>query len=150
MLVHSDVCGPMPVKSLGGASYFVTFIDDSTRKVWVYPLRHKDEVFSTFQKFLDFVENQSGKKLKSLRIDNGGEYISKEFQDFCAKQGMKRQLTAPYTPAQNGVVERMNRTIQERVTSMLSMANLSLGFWMEAVYTAVHIINRSLSTPLDF
>ena len=85
-----------------------------------------------------------------MRTDNGEEYISKDFQDFCAKRGIKRQLTTLYTPAQNGVAERMNRTIQERVTSMLSMANLSLGFWMEVVYTAVHIINRSPSTPLDF
>ena len=88
-LVHSDVCGPMPSKSLGGASYFVTFIDDSTRKVWVYPLKSKDEVFSTFQKFLALVENQSGKKLKGLRTDNGGEYLSREMVDFCAKRGIR-------------------------------------------------------------
>ena len=87
-LVHSDVCGPMPTKSLGGTSYFVTFIDDSTRKVWVYPLKHKDDVFSTFQKFLVLVENQSGNKLKGLRSDNGGEYVSKEFEEFYAKRGI--------------------------------------------------------------
>ena len=74
--VHSDVCGPMPVRSLGGASYFITFIDDSTRKVWVYPMARKDDAFQCFQKFLALVENMSGKKLKCLRTDNGGESMS--------------------------------------------------------------------------
>ena len=68
----------------------MTFIDDSTRKVWVYTLRSKDQVFSTFQKFLSLVENQSGRKLKGLRTDNGGEYISQEFIDFYDKRGIKR------------------------------------------------------------
>ena len=113
--MHSDVCGPMPVLSLGGALYFVTFIDDATRKVWVYILKRKDEVLATFQKFLALVENQSGKKLRCLRTDNGGEYVSHAFQEFCDAKGIKRDLTAPFNPEQNGVAERMNRTIQERV-----------------------------------
>ena len=80
-LVHSDVCGPLPTMSLGGASYFVTFIDDySSRKVWVYPLRRKDDVLSVFQKFVTLVENQSGKKVKCLCSNNGGEYVSRAFQ----------------------------------------------------------------------
>ena len=78
-LVHSDVCGPMPTLSLGGASYFVTFIDDATRKIWVYPIRHKDDALKAFQKFLALAENESGKKLKCLRTDNGGEYVGKVF-----------------------------------------------------------------------
>ena len=148
-LVHSDVCGPMPTKSLGGSSYFVTFIDDSTRKVWLYGLRSKDQVFSTFQKFLSMVENQFGRQLKSIRTDNGGEYVSHKFINFCDKRGIKRQLTAPYTPNQNGVAECINRTIQEKVTSMLSMVGLTLGFWAEVAIIAVHLINCSPSAPLD-
>ena len=149
-LVHSDVCGPMPHKSLGGNLYFVTFIDDSTRKVWIYLLKKKDEVFAALQKFLALVENQSGKKVKALRSDNGGEYVSHEFKNFCNQKGIKQQFTVPYNPAQNGVAERMNRTIQERVTSMLSMANLAPEFWGEAVLTTAYIVNRSPSSPLDF
>ena len=149
-LVHSDLCGPMPVKSLGGASYFLTFIDDSTRKVWVYLLKNKSDTFDAFKKFLAMVENQSGRKLKTLRTDNGGEYVSSEFKNFCSQKGIARQYTTPYTPAQNGVAERMNRTIQERVTSMLSTAHLPQEFWGEAVMTAIYIINRSPSTPLHF
>ena len=104
-LIHSDVCGPMPTRSLGGAQYFVTFIDDATCKVWVYAIKSKDQTFSYFQRFLSSVENQSGKKVKALRSDNGGEYISKEFAYFCAKKGIKREFIAPYTPTQNGVAE---------------------------------------------
>ncbi|RYA47095.1 hypothetical protein DD606_23800, partial [Enterobacter cloacae complex sp. GF14B] len=148
-LVHSDLCGPMPNLSLGGASYFMTFIDDYSRKVWVYFLKHKDEAFSVFKTFVTLVENQSGKKLKCLRTDNGGEYVSKAFQDFCESKGIKRELTAPYNPPQNGVAERMNRTIQEKVRSMLSNAQLPNGFWAEAVSTAVHLVNRSPSKVLQ-
>ena len=107
-LVHSDVCGPMPTLSMGGAAYFVTFIDDFSRKTWVYPLRRKDEVLSIFKRFVTLVETQTGKKVKCLRSDNGGEYVSKPFQDFCDKKGIKRELIAPYNPPQNGVAERMN------------------------------------------
>ena len=94
----------------GGVSYFITFIDDATRKVWVYPMARKDDAFQRFQKFLAFVENLLGKKLKCLRTDNGGEYVSHEFNNFCEMCGIKRELTALGNPAQNGVAKRMNRT----------------------------------------
>ena len=89
------------------------------------------------------------KKAKCLRTDNGGEYVSKAFQDFCDAKGIKQELTGPYNPSQNGVVERMNRTMQEKVRSMLSNAELPNGFWAEAVATAIHLINRSPSKVLD-
>ena len=143
-LVHTDVCEMLEL-SLGGARYYLSFIDDTTRKVWVYPLKSKSDTFSTFQKFVSLVENQTGQKLKSLRSDNGGEYLSKAFQDYCDAKGIKRELTTPYTPSQNGTAERLNRTIQEKVQSMLSHAALPHGFWAEAVQTTVHLINRSLN-----
>ncbi|MCO5579844.1 hypothetical protein L7F22_033706 [Adiantum nelumboides] len=101
--VQSDLCGPMPSLSLGGAVYFCTFIDDYSRKVWVYFLKHKDDVLKVFKTFLQLVENQSGQKLRCLRTDNGGEYVSKAFQDFCEAKWIKRELTAPYNPSQTGV-----------------------------------------------
>ena len=88
------------------------------------------------------VETQTGKKVKSLRSDNGGEYVSKPFQDFCDQKGIKRELSAPCNPPQNGVAERMNQTIQEKVRSMLSNADLPNGFWAESLATDVHLINR--------
>ena len=77
--MHSDLCGPMPSLLLGGVAYFATFIDDYSCKVWVYFLKHKDDMLGVFKTFLHLVENQSGQKLKCLRTDNGGEYVSKAF-----------------------------------------------------------------------
>ena len=102
-----------------------------------------------FKTFVTLVENQSGKKVKCLRTDNGGEYVSKAFKDFCDLKGIKQELTAPYNPSQNGVAERMDRTFQEKVRSMLSNAKLPNGFWAEAVANAVHLINRSPSKVLE-
>jgi hypothetical protein len=85
-LIHSDVCGPMTSTSLSGNIYYVSFIDDSSRKSWIYFMKTKDEVFGKFQEFKALVENQTGKKIKVLRSNNGGEYTSKEFDTFCSKQ----------------------------------------------------------------
>ena len=88
-------------------------------------MARKDDAFQCFQKFLNFVENMSGKKLKCLRTDNGGEYVSHEFKNFWEMCGIKRELTAPGNPTQNGVAKRMNRMINERVLSMLSNVGLT-------------------------
>ena len=101
-LVHSDVCGPMPTKSLRGYEYYVTFIDDFSRKTWIYFLKTKDEVFSLFQEFKALVENSTGRKIKVLRSDNGGEYKGNVFQEFYTREGIKREWTIPYNPQQNG------------------------------------------------
>jgi transposase InsO family protein len=82
-LIHSDVCGPMSTVSIGGFRYYVSFIDDHSRKTWIYFMKTKDEVFSWFQEFKALVENQTGRKIKVLRSDNGGEYTSSAFKEFC-------------------------------------------------------------------
>ena len=97
-LVHSDVSGPMSTVSLSGHEYYVSFIDDYSRKTWIYFLKAKGEVFIRFQEFKALVENQTRKKIKVLRSDNRGEYTSNEFQDFCAQHGIWRQCTIPYNP----------------------------------------------------
>ncbi|MCO5584862.1 hypothetical protein L7F22_038794 [Adiantum nelumboides] len=89
-------------------------------------MKSKDETFSCFKKFLSSVKTQSEHKLKALCSDNGGEFVSKVFADFCSSRGIKHEFTAPYTPAQNGVAEQMNRTIQERIMSMLAQDSLSV------------------------
>jgi transposase InsO family protein len=78
-LIHSDVCGPMPSSSISGYVYYVSFIDDYSRKTWIYFLNSKDEVFSKFKEFKALIENLSERKIKILRSDNGGKYTSKEF-----------------------------------------------------------------------
>ena len=80
-LVHSDVCGPMSVHSFSGYSYYVTFINDYSRKTWIYFLKAKSKVFERFREFKTLVENQTGKKIQVLRTDNGGEYTSNEFME---------------------------------------------------------------------
>ena len=95
----------------------MTIIDDFSRKLWVYFLKHKNEAFSTFKEWTLLIENQIGKKIKRLRTNNGLEFCSNEFNDFCKKEGISRHFTIPSTPQQNGAAERMNRTILEKVRS---------------------------------
>ena len=116
--------GPVKVPSLGKSMYYVSFIDDFSRNTWIYFLKKKSEAFDRFKEFKALVENQTKKKIKVLRTDNGGEFCSKEFEEFSSKCGITRQKTTPYTPQQNRVVERMNKTLMERVRSMLSGAGL--------------------------
>ena len=141
-IVHSDLCGPMQAPSLAGSQYFLTFIDDFTRKTWVYFLKNKSEVFEKFRNFKALVENQSGLHIKVLRTDRGGEYISKEFLRFCRENGIHKQFTARYTPQQNGVAERKNRTIMDMARSMLKAKHLPNDYWAEAVNCAAYILNR--------
>ena len=96
------------------------------------------------------VEREKEKPLKCLRSDNGGEYTSNEFKSYCSEKGIRHEKTAPGTPQQNGVAERMNRTIVEKIRCMSRMANLPKSFWGEAIVTACYLINRSSSIPLDF
>ncbi|MCO5601145.1 hypothetical protein L7F22_055264 [Adiantum nelumboides] len=107
-LVHSDVCGPMRMPSMGNNLYFVTFIDDFSRFCWVYPLKAKSDVFAIFQHYVAMFENETGCKVQTLRTDRGGEYMSGASKDFLEKKGIKHQCTMPYTPQQNGVAERKN------------------------------------------
>ena len=88
----------MSTESLSQNKYFVLFIDDLTRMTLVYFLRSKGQIFSVFKKFKAMVETQSGCKLKTLRYDNGKEYTSNEFEQFCANMGVNHQLTVSYSP----------------------------------------------------
>eukprot|EP00253_Pinus_taeda_P029009 PITA_29009 len=125
-----------------GNQYFLTFIDDFTRKTWIYFLKNKNEVFEKFRNFKALVENQSGLHIKILKTDRGGEYISKEFLRFCRENGIHKQFTARYTPQQNGVAERKNRTIMDMARSMLKAKNFPNDYWAEAVNCAAYILNR--------
>ena len=112
-LIHFDLCGPMSSVSLRGYEYYVTFIDDHSRNTWIYFLKRRksEEVLHRFQEFKSLVENQTGRNIRVLRSDSEGEYTSKEFDGYCRQEGIKRQLTVPYTPKQNGVAKRKNKSI---------------------------------------
>jgi transposase InsO family protein len=141
-LVHSDLAGPIEVESWGGNRYFLIFVDDFSRKVFGYAIKSKTEVFAKFKAFKAFAENQTGKKIKKLRSDNGTEYTNTEFQIFLKQSGIQHQTSVPYTPQQNGVAERTIRTIVEKARCMLFDAGLDKKFWGEAMYCATYLKNR--------
>lgn len=160
-LIHSDLDGPMETQSIGHAKYFLTFIDDFSRNVFVYFLKCKSEVLEKFKHFKSFVENQTGERIQSfvsgitkpenisvkkLRSDRGGEYCSAEFERYLASQGIQHQLTAPYTPQQNGVAERLNRTLVEKAKCLLFDADLPKHFWAEAIHMAAFLYNNSVNS----
>lgn len=149
-LIHSDICGPMETQTLGGAKYFITFLDDYSKKIYVYFLRNKSDALEKFKEFRQEVENQLDTRIKILRTDNGLEYVNKNFSDYLKGAGIIHQTTTPYTPEQNGTAERMNRSLIERAKCMLLNANLPKQYWADAVHTAAYVINRSPTKSLSF
>jgi hypothetical protein len=133
----------MTVASLNGYLYYVLFIDDHSRKTWIYFLKNKDGVLTKFQDFKAQVENLTGRKIKILISDNGGEYTSKEFNNFCIEAGIKWEFTIPHNPQQNGVAERKNKIIIEATKAMIHDQSLPMTLWAEACMTTVYVQNRS-------
>ncbi|GAU47720.1 hypothetical protein TSUD_285070 [Trifolium subterraneum] len=140
-IVYSDVCGPMQVDSIGGNKYFVSFVDDFSRKIWTYLINKKSDVLSVFKKFKSVEERQSGHKLKVLRTNGGGEYVSHDFAELCESEGIVHEVIPPYTPQQNGSAEMRNRTIMNMVRCMLKGKHLPKELWGEAIATATYILN---------
>ena len=138
----------MSVESIGRSSYFVSFIEDYSRYTTVYMIKNKNEVLSKFKELVSLVENLTEHCVKILRSDNGGEYKSREFSEYCKSRGIKRETTIPYTPKQNGVAERLNRTLMEAVRSMLHHDELPLKFWAEALSTTACLRNQSPTIKL--
>lgn len=148
-MVHADLCGPMEVPSLAGSRYFLLFEDDCTRYSFVYFIKNKDEVIDCFKEYKELVENQTNMNIKGLRTDNGGEFCNKQFDSFLVKCGIIHQKTNPHTPEQNGMLERLNRTIVEKARCLLFDADLNKSFWAEAVNTAVYLRNRSIASGIQ-
>lgn len=146
--IHSDLHGKLP-RTLSGFQYWVTFIDDFSRFKRVYLLKKKSETFVAFQQYVAEAERQLGVKVKELRDDKGGEYMSNEFKDWCKDHGIKRQRTTKATPSQNGVAERLNRTLAEGAIAMLNQAKLPEGFWGQAVVYLANILNATPSSALS-
>ena len=123
--------------------------DEFSRKMWTYLLKVKSEVFENLKKFTAMTEKQSRKKLKILRTNGGGKFNSIEIEAFCTDKGILHEVTAPYTPQHNGVVERRNRTIMNMVRSMLRGKNLPKALWREAVVTTTYVLNRCPTQQLN-
>lgn len=141
----------MSTPSINGCLYYIIFFDDCSRRTWIFFLKKKEssEVISKFKQFKALVENQSRKKIKILRSNNGGEYISDIFKDFCISIGIKREFSIPYNPQQNGVAEHKNRSIIELAKSMIHDQNLHTSFSAEASNTVVYIKNCCPQSVLD-
>jgi transposase InsO family protein len=128
-------------------NYFMLIIDDYSRLTWVAFLKEKSEAFEKFKVFKALTENQTGKRLKAVRSNRGGEFSSGDFKEFCNKHGIKREYTIPRTPQQNGVVERQNRSVQRMARSMMTERNIARTYWVEAIHTVVHILNKAHLKP---
>ena len=142
-LLHTDVCGPLPVTSLGGSKYFVTILDDYTKSSTVHTLAHKSETAAAVKATITQLETQGGTRVRRLRCDNGSEYINQELKAFCASKGIMLETTVRYSPEQNGAAERLNRTLLDKVRPMLEDAHLPKSLWAEALATANYLRNRS-------
>ncbi|HEY0222472.1 MAG TPA: DDE-type integrase/transposase/recombinase, partial [Lactovum miscens] len=141
-LVHTDVCGPIDPPSVSGYKYFVTFTDDFSRFTMIYLMKNKSEVTSKLKQYVALTNNKFGRKIKTLRSDNGGEYLNKELSAYFEHHGIEHQLTVPYCPAQNGVSERKNITLIETVRCLLSDSGLQKKFWAETILAANYTQNR--------
>ena len=117
-LIHFDTWEALTV-SLGGNSYFVTFVDDNSQNVWVYMLKSKSDIFKKLRHFKAGIENKKNLKIKYLHTDNGGEFCSKKFKAFCNEHRIKRYLIVLEIPQQNDVAKRMNMILMEHPRSML-------------------------------
>ncbi|WZZ85883.1 hypothetical protein YC2023_114462 [Brassica napus] len=140
-LFHADLCGPISPATPSDNRYTFVIVDDHIRYMWSILLKEKSEAFEKFKMFKNLVEKDVDKNILALRTDRGGEFTSKEFQEFCNKEGIKCQLTASYTPQRNGVVERRNRTLMEMTRSMLKAMNVPNYMWGESVRHATYLIN---------
>jgi hypothetical protein len=140
--IHSDIMVPFPQPSISKARYVLTFIDDFSRFTWVFFLKLKSEVFECLIEFKALAENESGCNIKILRTDNGGEYFNKYVQQLCIDAGIQLQHTVPYTPQQNGVVERKNQSLKEMANCMLQSKSLASKLWDESINCEAYIQNR--------
>ena len=112
-LVHTDIAGPFNPKAIGGggSQYNLVIVDDFSRKYWTLPLRNKSDTKVALKEWITANENQSGKKVKKLRSDNGGEYIDVGLEQWLKEHGILHQTIPARSPQSNGVAERMNRTL---------------------------------------
>lgn len=141
-MIHTDVCGPLPVQTPSGKAYVLTLIDDFSKYTFVHLLAKKSEVPEKIMNFVHLMKNQRGKAPKVIRSDRGGEYVNSTLESFFESNGILSNRTCPYTPQQNGKSERFNLTLLNMVRCMLSGAELPNKFWGEAVNTAAYLYNR--------
>jgi transposase InsO family protein len=141
-LIHSNICNPLPVTSRTGNRYILTFIDDYTRKTWLYFLATKSQTLDCFKQFRALVETSTTQKIETLHSNRGGEYTSHLFLEYCSKHGIHKQLTTGYSPHQNGIAKRKNRSLLEGICSIVTGTKIPKSLWGELAKTVNYIQNR--------
>ena len=148
-LVHTDLNGPQSTIGNCGEKYYVTFTDDYSKLVKIYPIKSKSETVDCIISHVNLVENQSGKKVQTLRVDNGREYQSNELHKFANEKGIILDFRPPYFRELNGTVERLNRTGQEMGMCLMNEAKVTKRFWPEVIKTVAYLKNRSLANTIE-
>ena len=143
-LLHMDLFGPNHYSAVtnDASLYGLVIVDDYSRYTWVHIVTYKHEVQEVFKRFSSRASTNFGVKIKHIRSDNGTEFKNSGLDDYLDELGITHELSAPYTPQQNGVVERKNRTLVEMARTMLDEFKTPHRFWIDAIDTACHIINR--------
>ena len=133
---------------MSGFKYYLVILDDFSHYVWTFPLRFKSDTFATLSQFFAFVKTQFAATIRSIQCDNGREFDNSNARTFFLTNGVSLQMSCPHTSPQNGKAERMLRSLNNIVRSLLFQAGLPPSFWVEALHTATHLINRHLTKTL--
>ena len=147
--IHLDVWGPSPIETINHHHYYVSFTDDHMRYTHITLLTTKDETFGAYKHFKAWAGTQHKVRVKRLRSDRGGEYLSNEFRDHLKSKGTEHRLTTHDTPQHNGIAESLNRRLLERTHPMLHQSALPKFLWGEAVMHAVWLKNRTSTRILE-
>jgi transposase InsO family protein len=141
-LLHMDVFGTIAYISIGGSMYCLVIVDDYSRFTWVFFLQEKSQTQETLKGFLKRVQNKFRLRIKKIRRDNGMEFKNSQIESFLEDEVIKHEFSSPYTPQQNGVVERKDRTLLDMAITMLDEYKTPDRFWAEAINTSCYSINR--------
>ena len=148
-IIHTDLW-TSPIISPSGYRYYLLCLDDYSHYLWVFPLKSKSQVFSTFLLFLAHIKNQFHSTIKTIQCDNGTEYVKTVFKSYCDQHGIVFRHSCPYTSSQNGKAERMIRSTNDVARSLLFHASLPPSFWVEALHMATYLLNIRPTKTLDF
>ena len=144
-----DLAGPFRVEGVKGERYILCLTDRRTRAIWIYPIKHKSLVIDIFIEFYNRILNQFNISIKGLRLDNAGEFKSTKWVEFCKDKGIICEYTSPYTPAQNGIAERLNKYVLERLICLCKEKNIPLSLWPYIVQSIAHIKNRTFNSTIN-
>jgi transposase InsO family protein len=147
--VHGDLCGTISPVMPRSNKYFLLFLDDLSRYIWVAIIPSKDHASATIKDIQVQTKGESDLKLKALHTDCGGELTATEFTDYCVVEGVHHQHTTPYIPQQNGIIEHRNGMVVATDRSMLKAKGLPRWFWGEVVNSTVYVLNMCLTKSID-